>query len=154
MQNEKWHCDRCSKPCDYEDPSNLGIWLSSDANEVKIGKITTGKAYEKVCTTCGDDFYAIAKSCSKDCANCPATQVWGLSVIECLSFQKMHDLLDIEKTQTAIQMHTIPFSSIFASVFEQFRIKTECENLQGMLLSNRPDHAAFAKKAWELKDNF
>ncbi len=47
MENEMWHCDRCSEPCFYEDPENLGVYLSYDIQDAQIGKLSDNQAYEK-----------------------------------------------------------------------------------------------------------
>lgn len=154
MQNEIWQCDRCAKPCEYEDSDNLGILLSYDEEIAQIGKLTNQKPYEKVCDLCGNDIYKIAKSCDKNCVDCSVTQTWGLSIMECLVFQEMHHLINVEKEHNIILHQQNNYSSEFKGVFNQFRIKIECEKLKGSLLCNNPDYANFAEKAWELKNNF
>lgn len=154
MRNEIWHCDRCAKPCEYEDSGNLGVCLSDNEENAQIGKLTNQKPYEKVCDSCGTDIYKIAESCNKNCANCLVTQTWGLSVMECLVFQEMHHLIDIEKERNIISHKQNNYSSEFKGVFNQFKIKIDCEKLKGSLLSNNPDYAKFAEKAWKLRNNF
>ncbi len=152
MEHKIWHCDRCAKPCEYEDPENLGVWLSYDEKEAEIGKISTCQSYEKVCDSCGNDFYQIAQTCTKDCANCPTTQVWGLSVRECLTFQHTHKLLEISEVSAEMQSNAAAYSPIFVETFTLFSLKVAIEKLKGEVSSNHADFIALEKKAEELQD--
>ena len=152
MENQMWHCDRCSKPCFYEDPENLGVYLSYDIQDAQIGKLSDNQAYEKVCDACANDFYQIAEKCSQDCQNCPATQVWGLSVMECLDFQERNKLLSVKNVYDEVFQNAGDATSIFEQVLKQFLVNMAIEKLKGQVWSNHANYDELEKIAKKLSN--
>ncbi|MCX5643670.1 MAG: hypothetical protein NTZ17_03145 [Phycisphaerae bacterium] len=92
MNESKWTCERCGKQYDLEMGEGW-VLLAEEIPSPEHGKLSSVEPYEAVCCECADELVAIMEKCNQDCADCEATQTWGLSIRECLRFQFKFDLL-------------------------------------------------------------
>ena len=98
MKQTKWTCERCKRTFDLEMGEGW-IVLAEEIRASEHGRLTQLEPYEKVCYECADQLYAILEKCNQDCINCEATNIWGLSIRDCLQFQLKFDLLNLPQAQ-------------------------------------------------------
>jgi len=94
MNENKWICERCGKEFDLRRGEGW-IRLVEEEQSLSDGKLTPVVPFETVCYDCADELYAIVEKCDKKCYECEATIVWGLSIKDCLKFQRKFDLIDL-----------------------------------------------------------
>ncbi|MCJ7497736.1 MAG: hypothetical protein MUO78_06340, partial [candidate division Zixibacteria bacterium] len=93
-----WVCERCGRAFDLE---NVEGWvtLTEDEDSYYKGKLTLLVPYERVCYECADELLAVVEKCEKDCLNCEATLLWGLSISDCLKFQLKFEVIELPQTK-------------------------------------------------------
>jgi hypothetical protein len=96
MNESKWICERCEREYDLEEGEG---WVTLVEEEDPLGKITLQEPYDCVCYECADELLAIVEKCDKQCYNCEATMVWGLSIMDCLKFQLKFELIELPQQQ-------------------------------------------------------
>jgi hypothetical protein len=94
MNENKWFCERCGKEFDL-DRGEGWVRLVEEEQLLAEGKLTSAAPFETVCYDCADDLCAIVEKCDKNCHQCDATIVWGLSIKNCLKFQLKFDLIEL-----------------------------------------------------------
>lgn len=102
MNEARWICERCGMEFDLENEESW-VTLVEEEPSSKDGKLTPLMPYEKVCYECADELYTIVEKCNKDCLNCEATTIWGLSIKDCLKFQLKFDLLCLPQKQAPMK---------------------------------------------------
>jgi len=98
MDESKWICERCGREYDLEKGEG---WVTLVEDQNSVGKLTSKEPYDCVCYECADELLAIVKKCDKQCYNCEATMVWGLSIMDCLNFQLKLDLIKLPQQQVS-----------------------------------------------------
>lgn len=118
MGENKWVCERCGK--EYNLKKGEG-WLRLVDEEYYStrGRLTSIKPYEKVCYKCADELLAVVEGCDKDCWNCKATTIWGLSIMDCLRFQLKFGLIGLPKKQQPLK-GSIEEAKEMLQIFERF----------------------------------
>jgi hypothetical protein len=92
MNESVWVCERCGKEYDLEMGEGWVV-LTEEIPSPEHGKLSPIESFEAVCYECADELLAVVEKCNKDCLHCEATQVWGLSINDCVRFQFKFDLL-------------------------------------------------------------
>lgn len=126
MEESKWVCERCGKEYDLEKGEGWVILVEEEPLP-QDGKHTPLVPYESVCYKCADELYAIMEKCNKDCLNCEATTIWGLSIEDCLEFQLKFDLIDY---QSALSLEAVNLDNIKGL---RLRILNSLEDTKGLL---------------------
>jgi hypothetical protein len=86
MDENKWACERCGATFDLDEGEGW-VALTDEEGFARQGKLTPLVCYDKVCYSCADELLGLVQACNRDCLNCDATLVWGLSIMDCLRFQ-------------------------------------------------------------------
>jgi len=94
MNENKWFCERCGNEFDLERGEGW-VRLVEEEQSLSDGKLIPDPPFETVCYDCADELHAIVEKCDKECYNCEATMVWGLSIKDCLKFQLKFDLIEL-----------------------------------------------------------
>jgi hypothetical protein len=102
IEENKWICERCGREYDLEEGDGW-VTLVDDEYYSRKGKLSPIEPYEKVCYECADELYAIVEECDKDCWNCEATRIWGLSIMDCLRFQLKFELIKLPEPQRPLE---------------------------------------------------
>ena len=102
MSETSWACERCGREFDLEKGEGW-IILSGEEHSYHGGKLTPLVPYEKVCYECADELLAVVEKCDKNCLDCEATIIWGLSISDCLKFQLKFEVLQLPPVQRPLQ---------------------------------------------------
>jgi len=62
---------------------------------------------------------AIVEKCDKQCYNCEATMVWGLSIMDCLKFQLKFELIELPQ-QHPPKKDSLEEAQEILSIFHRF----------------------------------
>lgn len=85
MNELRWVCAKCRREFDLEKGEGW-VTFTEDEDSYHKGKLTPLVPYEKVCYECADELLAVVEKCDKNCFNCEAAVMWGLSISDCLKF--------------------------------------------------------------------
>jgi hypothetical protein len=118
MSELRWVCENCRRDFDLERGEGW-VTLTGDEDSYRKGKLTSLVPYEKVCYECADELLATVEKCDKNCLNCEATVIWGLSINECLKFQIKFGLIELPQRKRP-PMGTIEEAREILRIFNRF----------------------------------
>jgi len=120
MKESRWVCERCEREFDLEENEGW-INLTEDEDSYHNGKLTPLVPYEKVCYDCADELLAVVEKCDKNCLDCEAAIIWGLSISDCLKFQLKFEVLELPPVQRPLQ-GSIEEAREILRIFADFRV--------------------------------
>jgi len=120
MKESRWVCERCEREFDLEENEGW-INLTEDKDSYHNGKLTPLVPYERVCYDCADELLAVVEKCDKNCLDCEAAIIWGLSISDCLKFQLKFEVLELPPVQRPLQ-GSIEEAREILRIFADFRV--------------------------------